>query len=221
MSRARPLAGIWFDTQQNGKDCKVEHLELLAAAENISVDDLLDESLNQGELIKRLRMALGEGVIPPEILEQMRIRKAEAASQPSCRICDPFGLKCEGSITRHHFIPRWMMLQLENYQAYAPRRTCTIPICIGRHRDLHARDDRVGKSIVQYLTDDERAFAQRMLEELEEQHPGTFKLLASGDETTYEGQLIRDYFAGNFRRQNSSSVRAESKTREERAVSGH
>ncbi len=200
MSRARPIGGLWFDTQQNGKDCKVEHLELLAAAENISVDDLLDESLNQGELIKRLRLALNEGVIPAEVLEQMRARKAEAAMQPQCRICDAFGWACEGSITRHHFIPRWLMLQLENYQAYAPRRTCTIPICIGRHRDLHARDDELGKSIAEFLTDDERRFAQKMLEELEEQHPKIFKLLASGDETVYEGQLIRDYLAGNFAR---------------------
>lgn len=199
MSRARPIGGLWFDTQQNGKACKVEHLELLAAAENISIDDLLDESLTQGELIRRLRLALGEGVIPAEVLEQMRIRRAEAALQPKCRICGPY--ECEGSITRHHFIPRWLMLQLENYQAYAPRRTCTIPICIGRHRDLHARDDKPGKSIVEFLTDQERAFAQKMLEELEEQHPQIFKLLASGDETVYEGQLIKDYLAGEFTHQ--------------------
>lgn len=192
---------MWFDTQQNGKDCKVEHLELLAAAENISVDDLLDESLNQGELIKRLRMALGEGLIPADVLEQMRIRKAEAANQPTCRICDRYGWECEGSITRHHFIPRWMMIQLENYQAYAPRRTCTIPICIGRHRDLHARDDRDGKSIIAFLTEQERAFAQKMLEELEEQHPKIFKLLASGSETVYEAQLIKDYLADEFTKQ--------------------
>lgn len=201
MSRARPLAGIWFDTQQNGKLCKVEHLELLAAAENISVDDLLDASLNQGELITRLRKALGEGAVPAEVLEQMRRRKAESALLPKCRICGPEGWDCEGSITRHHFIPRWMMLQLENYQAYAARSRCTIPICLGRHRDLHARDDQAGKSIVQYLTDHERAFAQKMLEELEEQHPRIFKLIASGDETVYEGQLIRDYLASGFTRQ--------------------
>lgn len=206
MSRARPIGGLWFDTQQNGKACKVEHLELLAAAENISVDDLLDESLNQGELIRRLRIALGEGVIPAEVLDQMRLRKADAANQAQCRICDTHGWECEGSITRHHFVPRWLMLLLENYQAYAPRRTCTIPICIGRHRDLHARDDQPGKSIVQYLTDDERTFAQKMIQELEEQHPATFKLLAAGDETVYEAQLIRDYLSGGFTHQESKSV---------------
>lgn len=206
MSRARPIGGLWFDTQQNGKACKVEHLELLAAAENISVDDLLDASLNQGELIRRLRAALGEGVIPAEVLEKMRARKAEAALLPACRICGTNGWECEGSITRHHFIPRWMMLQLENYQAYAARSRCTIPVCLGRHRDLHARDDLAGKSIVPYLTDHERAFAQKMLEELEEQHPKVFKLIASGDETVYEGQLVRDYLAGEFTHQADRSA---------------
>ncbi len=112
MSRARPINlfgdQVWFDTQQNGQHCKVAHLELLASAENISIDDLLDESLNQGELIKRLRKALDQGVIPPEILERHRQRKAEAANLPQCRICG-FGIECEGTITRHHFVPRWMI----------------------------------------------------------------------------------------------------------------
>ena len=68
------------------------------------------------------------------------------------------------------------MLELENYQAYAARSICTIPICIGRHRDLHYRNDGTEKSIVQYLRDHERKFAQKLLDELREQHPKIFDL---------------------------------------------
>lgn len=192
---------MWFDMKKNGQAPKVAHLELLAAAENISVDDLLDEGISQGELVIRLRGALGEGVVPPGVLERHRRYKEEASKQPQCRICDAFGWECEGSITRHHFIPRWLMLQLENYVAYSARTKCTIPICVARHRDLHARGDGSAKSIVEFLTEDERKFAQKMLEELEDQHPQIFKLIATGDETTYEGQLAKDYLAGGFSHQ--------------------
>lgn len=200
MSRARPIGGIWFDRKRSHLKATSEQLETLAAAENISIDDLLDEGLSQGQIIFRLREALGEGLVPPEVLERKRQLREEAARQPTCRICGTLGWECEGNITRHHFIPRWMMLQLENYQAYAPRNRCTIPICIGRHRDLHIRgDEETPKSIAQFLNERERAFAQKMMDELREQHPAIFDLIAGGDGTSYESVLVIDYMHGRFR----------------------
>jgi hypothetical protein len=79
MSRARSIhfngEKHWFDTSINGAPAKPNHLELLAAVENIEIDDLLDEGLNQGEVIDRLRCSLGQGgtiVIPAEIVERQR-----------------------------------------------------------------------------------------------------------------------------------------------------
>lgn len=194
MSRARPLCGLWWDQKKNNQKATVEQLQLLAVSENLSLDDLLDEGLLQGETIMRLRLALHGQVIPPEVLARKRQAKIDARLQPRCRMgCDP----CEGMITRHHFVPRWLMLELENYSAYAARSRCTVPICLSRHRDLHIRNEG-DKSIAQYLTDDERAFAQKMLTELKEQHPRIFELLLGGDESTYEHQLVIDYVKGQF-----------------------
>lgn len=205
VSRAREIGGQWFDVHRNHEKATPEQLELLAAAENIPIDDLLDEGLRQGDIIIRLREALGEGVIPPEVLERRRAAKANARRQPVCRICSSLGWACDGSITRHHFMPRWMMLMLENYVAYAARVKCTIPVCVGRHRDLHLRgDDETPKSIAQFLTDDERKFAQKMLTEFKEQHPMVFDLILGGDPSTYEYTLIRDYTLGNFRKSSSN-----------------
>lgn len=199
MSRAREIGGVWFDQKRNSQKATVEQLELLAAAENVPVDDLLDEGLSQGDAQLRLRDALGEGVIPWDILERRRASKEAARRDKPCRICTEYEWECEGNITRHHFIPRWMMLMLENYQAYSARSRCTIPICLGRHRDLHIRgDEQTPKSIAQFLTDYERGFAQKMLTEFREQHPRVFDLLAGGDEATYEYQLVRDYQLGRF-----------------------
>jgi hypothetical protein len=39
-----------------------------------------------------------------------------------------------------------------------------------------------------------------MLTELREQHPALWELLEGGDEWVYEGQLIKDFLAGEFRR---------------------
>ncbi len=92
------------------------------------------------------------------------------------------------------------MLQLENYQAYAARVRCTIPICLGRHRDLHIPGDTdTPKSIAPFLNDCERAFAQKMLDELREQHPAIFNLMLAGDQTRYEATLVLDYVQGRFR----------------------
>jgi hypothetical protein len=207
MSRARSinLDGeiFWFDTHKDSLPASVEKLELLAAVENIDPDDLLDEGLNQGAVILRLRKSLGQGVIPVEVLERQRARKEAAGQQKICRVHGDTD-KCEGRITRHHFISRWLMKELENYQSYARRDKCTIPICMGFHRDLHMRQAN-GKSIVEYLNNEERAFAEKMLSEFEEQHPKIIKLLRKGDpEVSYEARLIRDYDEGKFSHLTSS-----------------
>jgi hypothetical protein len=129
-------------------------------------------------------------------MERKRQRRAAQATRPQCRIC-----KVEGRSTKHHFIPRWIMRELENYDTYAPRRICTIPLCIDCHRDLHDRStDRPGKSIVEYLRPHEAALAQRILDDLKEQRPGVFDLIAGGNEYTYEFVLYKDYRAGEFAR---------------------
>jgi hypothetical protein len=200
MSRARQIGGIWFDGNRKGEKATAQQLELLAAAENVQLDDLLDEGLRQHEVAFRLRAALGEGVIPPEILERRRQAREEAAKQPACRICTALDTTCEGSITRHHFVNRWIMMLLENYVSYAPRRMCTIPICVGRHRDLHFREDtETPKSIAQFMQPHERQFAQKMLDEFKAERPHVYDLLAGGDEASYEYQLIRDHQLGLFR----------------------
>lgn len=204
MSRARPIefpdgTTIWFDQNRNGQKATPNQLAWLAAAENVPIDSLLDEGLSQGQVLFRLRQALEPGTIPLDIIERRRKAREEAKRQPACRICTTLDLECDGEITRHHFIPRWMMLELENYEAYAARSKCTIPICIGRHRDLHLDDDlETPKSIAQFMTDDERKFAQRMLEELEWQHPAMFKFIRQGGKGTYEQQLLEDYDADLF-----------------------
>lgn len=205
MSRARSInhdgETFWFDTSVNGTPAKPNQLELLAAVENIDLDDLLDEGLNQGEVIDRLRCALGQGgtvVIPAEIVERQRKRRENAQTQRICR-AHPGNEECEGRITRHHFVTKWLMLELDNYNAYSRRDKCTIPLCVGFHRDLHMRRSDTDKSIVEYLTDEDKYWANKMLNELEEQHPKIMKLLRKGDPAvSYEAQLIRDYDAGKF-----------------------
>lgn len=204
MSRARPIelpggTTLWFDQNQNGQKATSKQLAWLAAAEDTPIDTLLDEGLSQGQVLFRLRQVLEPGTIPLDIIERRRKAREEARKQPECRICTTMGWECDGDITRHHFLPRWMMLELENYTAYAARSKCTIPVCIGRHRDLHLDDDKeTPKSIAQFMTDDERAFCHKMLEELEWQHPAMFKFIRQGGKGTYEQQLLADYDADLF-----------------------
>lgn len=202
MSRTRPYPDpatgeqIWFD--RKNAVATAQQLELLSDIEGIPLDDLLDEGLGQAQTLRRLHEC--EGLIPAYVLERRRQRLAEQRNAPACRWCGPLGLECEGSSTRHHYVPRWLMLLLDNYQAYAARALCTIPICLGRHRDLHLREGSP-KSIAGRLNDRERAFAQKLLDELREEHPAVFELLLGGDGASYEGQLIRDYLSGAFRRE--------------------
>ena len=198
MSRAKLFDydghNVWFDYKH--PRATVEQLELLADYEGLDIDDLLDENLSQKQVARRLFEATTH-VVPPEVLERRRERERLHGISPACRICTLNGWECEGRITRHHFMPRWLMLELENYQAYAARKLCTIPICVARHRDLHTRD-RSDKSIVHYLRISERKFANKMMQELEEQHPKIMGLLLDGDYYAYEYQLARDFRHGLF-----------------------
>lgn len=198
MSRAKSFVYdqvYWFDYKNSV--ATLDQLELLADLTGQEIDDLLDAGLSQREVARQLFEF--DGLIPEHVAELRRQRVADQHNAPACRWCSAHGLECEGRSTRHHYVPRWLMLLLENYQAYAPRSLCTIPICLARHRDLHQRGGP-GKSIVECLTDRERAFAQKMLDELREQHPAVFDLIAGGDANAYEAQLIRDYLDGAFRR---------------------
>lgn len=207
MSRYKNIAGLGFDKKASHEKATTTQLELLAAVEDIPLDDLLDEGLNQGQVRNRLTEIIHADIVPAEVVERRRLAKLAAAQQPECRICTAMGWDCDGSITRHHFVPRWMMLLLENYTAYAARIRCTIPVCVGRHRDLHLRGDRdTPKSIAQFLTYDERKFAQKMLDELKSEHPYVFDLIAGGDDSTYEAQLVNDYIKGRFRVSNLAST---------------
>jgi hypothetical protein len=203
MSRAKEFKDkdgnvLWFDYKSVAT---IPQLELLADLTDEPIDDLLDAGLSQKEVARRLFTL--DGLVPAHVLEKRR--QVREQDTPSCRWCDHYGLECEGRSSRHHFVPRWLMLELENYKSYAPRNVCTIPICLGRHRDLHLRGGSP-KSIVPCLDERERKFAQRLLEELREQHPATFNLILGGSGETYEGQLIDDFVHGAFRR----SVESES-----------
>jgi hypothetical protein len=206
MSRARPFntpAGqIWFDQRAKAT---VAQLELLADLEDIDVDDLLDEDLSQRQVLYRLRLASDDNVVPAHVIERRLERIRLAGIEPVCRICSIHGLTCEGRITRHHYVPRWMMLMLENYQAYASRSKCTIPICLKAHRDLHLRvGELASKSIAPSMTNDERKFAQKMLTEFKEQRPVVYDLILAGDESSYEYTLLRDFTLGEFAKEDNS-----------------
>jgi hypothetical protein len=113
-----------------------------------------------------------------------------------------------------------MMLLLENYQAYASRSKCTIPICVGSHRDLHLRIGELeSKSIGPSMTTDERKFAQKMLTEFKEQRPAIWELILGGDEHSYEYTLLRDYTLGEFARDKNSFVFEDVSSQMFRAVS--
>lgn len=201
MSRARdwthPLTGkiFWFDAH----DCEatVEQLEVLAEMENAEIDDLLDERLSTKAVLWRLNH--NSGLIPHKIIEQKKARALSTQRPLICRYHNSHK-DCEGSITRHHFVPRWLMLELPDYINYAPRSYCTIPACVGWHRILHLRDGRDNKSIASYLTGAECDIADHLIESLKEVRPVLFDLLANGDETSYEYTLVHDWLEGRFTR---------------------
>jgi hypothetical protein len=200
MSRAKKFTydggHIWMDYKS--QVATVEQLELLSDLSGTPIDDLLDEGLGQKEVSRRLHEI--DGFIPQDVLDRRRARREAAKHAPVCRWCEPRGLVCEGYSTKHHYVPRWMLLLLENYEAYAARSRCCVSICLSRHRDLHMRGG-TDKSIVDCLLPHEKAFAQKILDELREQRPAVFDLILGGDSNAYEAQLLRDYVEGRFRSQ--------------------
>lgn len=201
MSRARDWTDIrtgkvfWFDAYH--ASATVEQLEVLAEVEGADIDDLLDERLSTRAVLYRLNH--NSGLIPHEIIEAKKVRVQAPQRLLVCRFHDD-PEDCEGAITRHHFVPRWLMLELPDYINYAPRSYCTIPACVSSHRELHMRDSTGNKSIVPYLNEAERDLADHLIESLKEERPALFDLIAHGDSTSYEYTLIHDWQEGKFSR---------------------
>lgn len=204
MSRARPVKFPdgrveWFDTKRHGEKATAEQLELLATLmpsfdEAESLDDLLDEGLTQGELLKRLRTTLGTNPIPIAILEKRQKWREERQIQPKCRKCGR-----EGDSTKHHYVNKWILRELSGYaQKWADRTKNCIPLCIDCHRDLHSRDNGP-QSIADYLNDDEKRFVEKALSALAEERPKLLILIARGDDSVYEARLVKDWIEGYFK----------------------
>lgn len=198
MSRARPVrlpdgTKIWFDMRKQGQRASDEQVELLAVIEDVDLDDLLDAVLTQAEVLERLRLALGQGPIPTDVLRRRDEWRQARQILPQCRKCEK-----EGDSTKHHFVNKWLLRELPDYtQKWADRGKNCIPVCIDCHRRLHQRDGDE-KSIASYLTDEERGFADVALTELAERRPKLLILIARGDDDTYETRLVRDWLEGRF-----------------------
>jgi hypothetical protein len=197
MSRARPITingeTHWFDTDRNHRKATDKQLELLATVEQVDLEDLLESNITQGEVIRRLRIALGDVPIPFWVLAKRQKWRKERAEQPPCRIC-----KKIGDSTRHHFVNKWILKELRHYaQKWANRRENTIPLCIDCHRDLHYRNNGP-VSIVKYLTPQEKEFVDRALATLAEERPKLLILLAKGDDSVYESRLAKDWLQNRF-----------------------
>lgn len=197
MSRARPIElgdeQIWFDMKQNGQKATVEQLELLATVEDTDFDEFLEiQDITQGDVVKRLREYLGQ-TIPPEVLAKRQKWREERQQEKACRICGK-----EGDSTKHHFVNRWILKHLSDYQKkWADRRNNCIPVCLKCHRNLHVRNG-IARSIVPHLNDKEKRFAQRALQALSSENPKLFIWIAKGEDTVYETRLVRDYLEGKF-----------------------
>src|ERR1017187_9201071 len=172
MSRARdwthPDTGrvFWFDAYDN--EATVEQIELLAEMEAVDIDDLLDERLSTKGVLYRLNE--NSKLIPHDVIARKRARAGAQNKPQTCRFHeDP--TECEGLITKHHFVPKWLMLELPDYEKYAPRSRSTVPACVGIHRFLHRREGGASKSIVPVLTDGEKNLADRMIRSLKDERP--------------------------------------------------
>jgi len=201
MSRARDWTHsatgevFWFDSYDS--EATIGQLELLAEVEDADIDDLLDERLSVRAILYRLND--NSGLIPQEIIEQKRARAQSMQKPLVCRYhVNPED--CTGRITRHHFVPRWLMLELPAYVSYAPRSYCTIPACVSWHRSLHMRDGKSNKSIAPYLTDAECDIVDHLIESLKDVRPVLFNLLAKGSQASYEYTLVNDWLDGKFTR---------------------
>lgn len=204
MSRARPIhingETHWFDTARNGRRATEEQLELLATLHEVGgdvdddeeLDDIFDADLTQGEVVERLRAALGQ-VIPEEVRERRERWREQRAEAPACRICGR-----EGDSSKHHFVNKWILKELDSYhRKWADRRSNCIPLCIKCHRDIHSRANGP-HSIADRLTDKEKDFAYRALEAFVTQRPAVAWLVIRGDDSVYETRLMRDWIEGKF-----------------------
>lgn len=197
MSRARDIIvgdeQYWFDTRLDGEKASIEQLELLALVENEDIDDLLDGHVSQKDVINRLRDALGQNSIPDEIkLRRARWKEARRVA-PECRIHGE-----QGDSTKHHFVNKWILRELEDYgRLWADRTENTIPVCLKCHRELHERTGPA-KSIVEFLTQEERDFTYRALKAFTEQKPRVAWLITLGDDSVYEARLMKDFVIGLF-----------------------
>lgn len=183
---------MWFDVKSS-KPTDLQ-LELLAIVEDADFDDLLDEHLSQVEVHNRLHASLREQKIPAGVLARRDRFRRERNTLPICRIC-----KKEGDSTKHHFVNKWILRELEFYtQRWSNRTHNCIPVCIGCHRDLHMRDNGP-VSIAQYLNEKEKAFAEAALAALAQEHPKLLISLARGENQVYEARLAKDWIEGLFR----------------------
>jgi hypothetical protein len=196
-SRARSVSindqTLWFDMKLAHLKATDKQIELLATIEDLEMDDLLESNVTQGDVLKRLREALGQAPIPPDVLLKRQKWRRERQTQPPCRLCHKIG-----DSTRHHFVNKWILKELSGYgREWSNRQENCIPLCIDCHRDLH---DRSGpsKSIAHVLTAREKDFANRAIERLSEERPKLLILIAKGSDTVYEARLIKDWFEGLF-----------------------
>lgn len=199
MSRARPVLlpsgeEVWFDTKSN--KATEQQLELLATLENLDLDDLLEETLHQNAVLERIREALGQDTVPESVIRKQEEWREQRHRQPECRICGK-----KGDSTKHHFVNRWILKELNHYaRRWASRDKNCIPLCIGCHRDLHSRTKNGrDKSIVDVLSRTERKFAQEAISAFIEERPRVAWLVIQGDpDLVYEARLMRDWLNGQF-----------------------
>lgn len=197
MSRARSITlngeVHWFDMNKNHRQATDEQLELLATVEDVDLEDLLESNVTQGDVIKRLREALGHDAIPLDVIRRRQAWREARRTAPNCRMCDKVG-----DSTRHHFVNRWILRELEDYAStWADRKQNCIPVCIDCHRDLHDRSGPA-KSIADRLSPGEKEFANRALAQLAEERPKLLILIAKGDDSVYEARLVKDWIEGLF-----------------------
>lgn len=201
MSRARAIRfpngeEHWYDTKRDGEPASALQVELLATYTDADIDDILDEVVSQADVVKRLREALGQAPIPREVIERRQKWRQERQRQPQCRCCGKIG-----DSTKHHFVNKWILRELEYYQQrWAERTKNCIPLCIECHRKFHAREENGYKSITDYLKGEEKQFAQEAIRALLHEKPKLFELILDGDpRVSYESRLILDWCERKFR----------------------
>lgn len=191
MSRARKVAGRWWDMNENGSRATLSMIELLASVEDSEFEELLEANLTQGDVVLRLRVALGEGDVPESVSERREARKEWRKTQRECRKCGK-----HGDSTRHHFFNKWMMKEISDYPQFS-RDRCTIPLCRTCHSQLHSRK-RGNKSVVTLLTPEERDVAERLSSKLYYERPRLWRTVAGGEDNVYESRFLRDWLMGRF-----------------------